>query len=101
MTKRVCVIAGLAGALSALAAPVDAEPPLNYSTTTLDDVQRLYMCPDGLGNCPASDFCITVRNQYNNPINNAVVEILIAGQVGSNVGICPGSPSHSWRFFGK
>lgn len=59
------------------------------SETTLDGVGRLYLCPDGLGDCPAADFCVTVRNALNNPINNAVVEIMIGGQP-DRVSICPG-----------
>jgi hypothetical protein len=75
-------------ALVASAAYADVPDPSNCETT-LDGVQRLYLCPDGLGDCTASDFCVTVRNAANAPINNAVVEILVGGQPTYTL-ICPG-----------
>ena len=66
-------------ALVASSAYADVPDPSNCETT-LDPVQRIYLCPDGLGDCPATDFCVTIRNAANAPINNAVVEILVGGQ---------------------
>lgn len=88
MKKYIWLMAGPACMSTALVVHAD-EPPWFYSTTTLDEVERLYMCPDGLGDCPASDFCVTVRNPANQPINNALVEILVGGQAGSYTRVCP------------
>lgn len=73
----------------ATAAYADVPDPSNCSST-LDQTGRLYMCPDGLGDCPAANFSVVIRNAANNPINNAVVEILIAGQVDGYTIICSG-----------
>lgn len=82
------LVASLALVLSAFAAYADVPSP-DLSTTTLDATGRLYMCPDGLGDCPSASFTVTVRNASGNPINNAVVEVLIGGQ-GVQTVICAG-----------
>lgn len=75
-------------ALAAFAAHADVPDP-SKCVTTLDTVQRVYMCPDGLGDCPAASFTVTVKNASNNAIANAVVEILIGGQGTNQTRICP------------
>ena len=86
MKRFLMIVCALA--LVATAAYADVPDPSNCETT-LDGVERIYLCPDGLGDCSASDFCITVRNAANAPINNAVVEILIGGQP-TYTGLCSG-----------
>jgi hypothetical protein len=54
----------------------------------LDDTGRLLLCPDGLGDCPSADFSVTVRNAAGNPVENAVVEILVGCQVSGEIELC-------------
>lgn len=74
-----------------LVAPVTRAdtPDPTRCVTTLDAVQRVYMAPDGLGDLLAASFTVTVRNAANNPIANAVVEVLIGGQDTGHTRICP------------
>jgi hypothetical protein len=75
-------------ALAAFAAHADVPDP-SKCVTTLDSVQRVYMCPDGLGDCPAASFTVTIRNASNVGIANAVTEVLIGGQGTNHTRICP------------
>jgi hypothetical protein len=58
-------------------------------TTSLDIVQRIYLCPDGLGDCTTASFTVTIRNAANNPIQGAFVEVLIGGLGTNHTRICP------------
>ena len=84
-----CLLMFVCALALATTAVADVPDPSNCSTS-LDVPQRLYMCPDGLGDCAQADFSVTVRNAANNPINNAVVEILVGGQVEGYTVICSG-----------
>lgn len=75
-------------ALAAFAAHADVPDP-GKCITSLDGVQRIYMCPDGLGDCPAASFTCTIKNASNQNIANAVVEVLIGGQGTNHTRICP------------
>jgi len=75
-------------ALAATAANADVPDP-SKCNTSIDGVQRVYMAPDGLGDIAAASFTVTVRNAANNPIANAVVEVLIGGQGTNHTRICP------------
>lgn len=84
MKRLLMIVCALA---LATAANADVPDPSNCSSS-LDDTGRLYMCPDGLGDCPAADFTVTVRNAANDVIANAVVEVLVGGQVDGYTVIC-------------
>lgn len=60
------------------------------STTNIDGVQRCYLCPDGLGDCPASDIEVCVRDNQHQPLPGVAVEIQIAGGSTNRIGLCPG-----------
>lgn len=83
----VCALALIAGAAYA-----DVPDPSNC-TCTLDDVGtgRLLMIPGGdtpWAPNPAANFSLNIRNTADAPIDNAVVEILVGGQVDGYTGIC-------------
>jgi hypothetical protein len=76
-------------ALVATVANADVPDPSNCATT-LDIPQRLLLIPDENGTDPVgqASFTVTVRNAANNPINNAVVEILVGGIADNKTKLC-------------
>ena len=66
-------------------------PDVPCVTTTLDASQRLLMIPDNDGNDPSvfGTFTVTIKNSACNPINNAVVEVLLGG--GTKTRLCAGA----------
>ncbi|MDM7913749.1 MAG: hypothetical protein QUU85_00580 [Candidatus Eisenbacteria bacterium] len=76
-------------ALVATVANADVPDPSNCSTS-LDGPQRVLLIPDENGTSPVSQatFTVTVKNAANNPINNAIVEILIGGIADNKTKLC-------------
>lgn len=60
-------------------------PDQTKCACTLDTAQRLVIVP---GTLAGTAFTVTVRNSSNNPINNALVEVLIGGQTDSKTHLC-------------
>lgn len=88
--KQLLLIAPIMLAFGTVAATADDDvPDPSNCLTTLDSVQRLYLCPDGRqGDCPESTFEVIVRGADNRPHSYAVVEIIIWGQSTGHVVLC-------------
>ena len=82
------VLAALLMALLASAAWADIDP--TRCMCTLDQTQRLLMIPANSPASPLGIFTLTVRNSANNPVGNALVEVLVNGLGESRTKLCGG-----------
>ncbi len=80
------LLAVLLTMLVAGAARADIDP--TRCQCTLDQTMRLLMIPTTSPLSPLGTFTVTVRNSANNPINNAIVEIIVGGIQESRTKLC-------------
>jgi hypothetical protein len=83
---RPLVFAALLTALLASAAWADIDP--TRCICTLDQTQRLLMIPATAPVSPSATFTVTIRNSANNPVGDALVEILVGGIGQSRTKLC-------------
>ncbi len=92
--KRYFLFVCVAVLLGSIAIADDFPDP-TCCIVTLDETERLLMVPDWDGN-PHSMFSVRAINMYNceTPLTNAVVEVLVGGQVNQKTAICEGYLGH-------
>jgi hypothetical protein len=81
------IFAFCALAVVASTAFADVPQPSNCSST-LDATGRLLIVPNTPTPYAGAAFTVTIKNGANNPINNAVVEILIGGLTDNKTHVC-------------
>jgi hypothetical protein len=87
MKRLIFAFCALAVVASAAFADV---PDATKCSSSLDSTNRLLIVPNTPTAYGGAAFTLTIRNSLNNPINNCLVEVLIAGLTDSKTHLCGG-----------